>query len=383
MAETLTILGASARAAAFSAVRAGFAPVVGDLFADVDLAACCAATRVGRYPHDLERVCAGPQSGPWMYTGALENWPHLVERMARRRPLLGASAASLCKVRDPLRLRKALAAAGIDAPRVTLDPREVPQDGSWLRKPLRSAGGHHIEHFAGAMPSREQHSWYYQEYMSGSACSAVFVADGQTAVLLGATRQLVGKAWSRARPFQYCGSVGPLPLTPASQASLCAIGTCVAQTFELQGVFGVDYVESDGRLWPIEVNPRYTASAEILEWVLNKPVVGLHVDACVRGLLPAWRVPDPMQVCGKAVLFICRSITASKNVSQWLLDQNRDASLGGPDGTTWPRFADILQPGTQLRAGAPVLTLFARGDDEGSVVAQLRELAEIVEQRLY
>ena len=383
MADTLTILGASARAAAFSAVRAGIAPVAGDLFADVDLAACSRATRVNRYPHDLARVCAGPQPGPWMYTGALENWPDLVERMAGRRPLLGNDGRILREVRDPLRLRDALTAAGIDTPRVPLDPSQIPRDGSWLLKPLRSAGGHQIEPYAGDAAALSQQHWYYQEYIAGAVYSAVFVADGTAAVLLGATRQLVGEAWTHARQFQYCGSIGPLALAREEHAALQTVGTCLVQAFQLRGVFGVDYVESAGRLWPIEVNPRYTASAEIVEWHSKQSIVGLHVAACLGNLLPTTHQSRATPIRGKAVLFARQAITVSNEMSQWLLDQNCEAPLGEGDDWEWPQFADIPQPGTHLRAGAPVLTLFACGDDDADVTAGLRAALAAVERRLY
>jgi hypothetical protein len=50
MGRSLTIVGASARAAAFSAARAGFEPYAIDHFADRDLAELCPAVRVERYP---------------------------------------------------------------------------------------------------------------------------------------------------------------------------------------------------------------------------------------------------------------------------------------------------------------------------------------------
>ena len=350
-----------------------------------------------------------------MYTGALENWPDLVERMAGQRPLLGNDGRILREVRDPLRLRDALTAAGIDTPRVTLDPSQIPRDGSWLCKPLRSAGGHQIEPYAGDAAALSQQHWYYQEYIAGAAHSAVFVADGNAAVLLGATRQLVGETWTHAKPFQYCGSVGPLALAPQAQAALQMAGMCLVQAFQLRGVFGVDYVESAGRLWPIEVNPRYTASAEIIEWRSKQSIVGLHVAACSGHALPTTRAPVATAMCGKAVLFARQAFMVSNEMSQWLLDQNCEAPLhprrvglaglgppalldkpfdklrierpavapGGGDNWEWPQFADIPQSGTHLRAGAPVLTLFACGDNDADVTDGLRAALAAVERRLY
>src|SRR3954469_6116964 len=97
------IVGASVRAAAHSALRAGLRPGGIDLFADCDLAAIGPAVRVPpeAYPEGLEDRAAAQPSGPWMYTGGLENDPELVDRIARKRPLWGVRGDALRAVRDP------------------------------------------------------------------------------------------------------------------------------------------------------------------------------------------------------------------------------------------------------------------------------------------
>ena len=110
--ETILIVGASARAAAMSARRGGLNPWAADMFGDQDLRACCPVERIDDYPNGLERVLAAAPAGPWMYTGALENYPDLVDRMAALRPLYGIGGESLRAVRDPQRLAAAVRAAG-------------------------------------------------------------------------------------------------------------------------------------------------------------------------------------------------------------------------------------------------------------------------------
>ena len=97
----LTIFGASVRAAAQSAQRAGFRPFAADLFADTDLQACCECVRLSDYPDELAQVLRRSPGYPWMYSGGLENHPLLVARMETLRPLYGNGAAVLLRVRDP------------------------------------------------------------------------------------------------------------------------------------------------------------------------------------------------------------------------------------------------------------------------------------------
>ena len=99
----LLIFGASTRAAAFSALRAGLRPWCADLFADVDLRARCDTFRLrsGGYPQEFVELANQELPGPWMYTGALENWPRLIARLASRRGLWGNGANPLAMARSP------------------------------------------------------------------------------------------------------------------------------------------------------------------------------------------------------------------------------------------------------------------------------------------
>src|SRR5439155_16334268 len=115
MTDHLLILGASARAAAFSALRAGLKPWCIDLFADLDLQAKCpvVAVAVSRYPSGLAALAREAPPGPWMYTGGLENRPRLIRQIMRERPLWGNEDTALAKARDPFALQRALADAGV------------------------------------------------------------------------------------------------------------------------------------------------------------------------------------------------------------------------------------------------------------------------------
>src|SRR6266436_2623844 len=97
----LLIVGASARAAAFSALRAGLRPWCADLFADVDLRARCPAQQLSpeQYPHGFLEMVRQAPPGPWIYTGGLENRRALVRHICRLRPLWGNDAGVLRRVR--------------------------------------------------------------------------------------------------------------------------------------------------------------------------------------------------------------------------------------------------------------------------------------------
>src|SRR5262249_30309839 len=137
--------------------------------------------------------------------------------------------------------------------------------GRWLLKPLRGAGGTSIRFYSGEENEAMWVRSYLQEYVEGESRSALYVALRGRTHLLGLTRQLVGEAWLHASPFHYCGSVGPLSLDVRQHGDLQRLGGVLATRCGLRGLFGVDGVWRDGTLWPVELNPRYTASVEVLE----------------------------------------------------------------------------------------------------------------------
>lgn len=347
----LLILGASARAAAFSALRIGLDPACADLFADRDLARACPSTRIdpGSYPLGLDGWASAIPPTPWIYTGALENRPDLVDRIARRHPLLGNAGATLTAVRDPVAVAATLRAAGLVAPEVRIDPGDIPGDGTWLVKPRASAGGRGIRPWFGGEPPRQPS--YYQEFVRGIALAAIFVAEKGDARLVGVTRQwLVGSG--TAPSSVYRGSLGPWPVAGRVAADIEGIGRALASAFGLVGIFGVDLVEARGRAWPVEVNPRYTASVEVLEWALGRSVLADHLRACGLDVGPRSHPRSPGRFVAKAIL---RAPVASSWPPGW-----------GPEELhpgQFPDLADVPHPGTRFEAGEPVVTAFASGDD--------------------
>jgi predicted ATP-grasp superfamily ATP-dependent carboligase len=352
----LLILGASTRAAAFSALRAGFEPVCADLFADRDLGSVAAVERIaaGDYPRALAAAAERAPAGPWIYTGSLENHPRLVARIARHRPLWGNDAPILHAVRDPLAVAKALRRAGLPAPAVRRDPHGLTRDGSWLVKPLASGGGRGIGSLERDHEVATARPCYYQQRIPGPSFAAVFVASraASTTTLVGVTRQVIGRP---GFPFAYAGSVGPWPLAEGVRERIERVGRTLAAAFGLVGLFGVDLILREGIPWPVEVNPRYTASVEVLELGLGRALLADHARACDRAtdvapLLPRG-LPRPGLV-GKLIVFAptrCRFPGAPEPASA------SDAPF------TPPAIADVPDQGAHFEPGEPVLTVFAEG----------------------
>jgi predicted ATP-grasp superfamily ATP-dependent carboligase len=379
-------VGASARAAAFSALCAGYEVVAADLFADADLKQACSATRIEHYPQGFAEWLARTECDAWLYTGGLENHPDLVERMASQRPLLGNDGPALRRVRNPLEMQQELLAAGLRFPETLNDAAGLPLDGSWLCKTYRAAGGIGVwalDSVEAADRARRLGA-VYQKWIEGRRgdAGAVYLLGEQYAQLLGVTRQLVGPNWA-PRPWQYAGSIGPTPVQPAVNEQLVRLGEVLVRRFALRGLVGVDLVIDDDAAWIVEVNPRYTASVEVLERAFGGSLIAEHVAACQQ---PGWQGCEaaslsgaydesPRRTFGKAIVFATRDVTITRSFQHWAIEQS---------SLEWHacRAADIPAVGEVIQQGHPVLTVFAEGSSLHCQEA-LRAHVAAIEARLY
>jgi len=365
--DELIVIGASVRALAFSALRAGFKTYAIDLYADRDLAAVCPAVKIDRYPYAFVTALAAAPQARWMYAGALENYPRLIERLAKIRPLIGNSAEAIRAVRDPMRLNQAVSLAGCKSPEIAGSATE----GTWLVKARRSSGGQGV-HFATTDEMRHPpRGCYLQRYIEGDALSAVFLSINGQAELVGVTKQLLGRDFGLPNAFLYVGNAGPILLEQEHVQRLRVLGPTLAGQFGLNGLFNVDLVRNDAGLWPVEVNPRYSASVEVLERGLEVQAVGLHVAACQQGTV-RWLARDNPECFGKAVVYAARDCRVSPVLEMVA------GELNDPRG--WPAMADLPRTGEEIRTGQPVLTVFAGGATMERVETELRQRVATVKQ---
>jgi uncharacterized protein len=375
--KKLAIVGASVRAAAFSALRAGYEVVAADLFADADLSRECSATCIRGYPESLADWLASAECDAWLYTGALENHAELISRMSKLRPLLGNSGGALRAVRNPLVLQTVLQTAGLAFPETVDSSARLPLDGSWLCKTYRGASGSGVWLLFGAdaRTRAEKENAFYQRFVSGVSAAAVFACSPAGAQVLGVTRQLVGDARAGAKPWHYAGSIGPLPVNKEIQSQLARLGELLSARFQLRGLVGVDLVIADNRAWVLEINPRCTSSAEIVERVCGENLMEAHVAACLGpsatlGLSPT---SDGM-AHGKIVVYAKRDVTISDQFYAWAIDQSAvDAEQC--------RLADIPAARQTLSAGQPILTVLASAPP-AEIEAELGNRISEVESRL-
>jgi predicted ATP-grasp superfamily ATP-dependent carboligase len=290
-----------------------------------------------------------------MYTGGLENHATLIGRMAVKRPLLGNLPHVLALARDPFLLAECCREARVPTPKVEIRP--APAAVRWLLKSRKGVGGTGVRFWDSGSSFEQDGNRFFQEFIAGIPASCIFVGTGTGATLLGMTRQLVGEPWLHAAPFHYCGSVGPLPLKATQFEILTRLGSILVQRCGMRGLFGLDGILRGDEFWPVEVNPRYTASVEVLEYATGLSALARHVQAFQSQTITL-ESPKPSNsgFIGKAILFAANPLTFPSNGpwEQSLKDHFPSHEM--------PSFADIPPAGERIVPGRPILTYFVRAD---------------------
>lgn len=330
---------------AFSAIRAGFRPICFDYFADADLQRAMAecgstVTKIAGYDDATLRLLEKlPSDVPLMYGGAVENHPQFVDRIAANRPLWGVCGEVLRRCRDPWEVQCVAKRCGLYA---LACHRQKPDRGAHVWKPFASGGGLDINNPVCGKPG------YWQQQADGWGCYSAFVVRSPTSGVtflgnseedgLGETVSRRGREHGLIRPG-LCVEEGGLIFDAAVIA--------MADEFGLVGAFGIDFIDDDisiERTCVLEVNPRWTATAELHERVSGTSLVSLHAAAFDDRFAPV-RFEDRVERSRKVVFF------APSRVRTF---------IPGPVLATdrYPLLADVPPVGTIVEKGEPICSVF-------------------------
>ncbi len=391
MANRLMILGASARSAA-SCAQSLQPPVeilACDLFADADLQAMAKTTQIAPadFPEQLVNWALEQPVSPWVFTGGLENAPEIVEAIGRRHPLLGCSSATLRRARDPFDWTGLLDQSGFATARLMRPSEFAFRAGDrWFCKSLRSCGGADVRLITTPdLPHGIDDSTHFlQAAVDGPMAAGLFVANGSDSRLLGV---MLGRQVDPPTDFRFAGAVGPVWLdeTPhgpfGSRSSWEQLGKLLTSHLGMVGWFGVDAIihrrDHESVVVPIEINPRFTASMELLP--NPDQLFAVHHRACVERVLPPERsvqnhaaVPDQSQ-CGSSQLnppvvksttervhpHNAKAIVYASFPTTGLAVQRVLQRFGGTSMT----IADIPHHQQAIAANEPLLTVIHRTTD--------------------
>jgi len=342
------LLGVSTRAMSQSAVAAGYQVVSLDYFADMDQPGYVEAYSLARDFHlplsisNLLTVASELLSRVQVVVpcAGMENIQDLLTGSQVR--LWGNDPTAAASVRDFAQLQGIFTGTGVQLPRTLTIGDDQPKEGNWLVKDISHNGGTGVKRWR---PGRRwQSSEIIQELIRGELCSAVFLANGRDAKLVGLTRQYAGIKELGATGFLWCGNAAPLVDTDLAK-SLQEAANKLTTAFGLRGWNGIDFIVRDGVPYLIEVNPRWSGSVELFERAHGFNAFEMHRLSCEGDLPKRIEVGDPITWWAKGILY-ARKLVTIKDPGSW------------PGGD----YADIPHPGEVIPRRYPICSVFSKGE---------------------
>jgi len=283
----------------------------------------------------------------------LDDRPDLWSRLNRLAPILGCSPETLETVRNPEKLLSVAEKIGVSFPKTERAKEaeecvEVAEDIGFpvVLKPLSGSGGFRLRLARNPSEAKKYFKTvsgrygevFVQEHIEGVDASSSILGNGNDCVVVSVNEQLIGvKRLGANTPFGYCGNIVPLKANEKMVNRIKDVSYALGRRLSLVGSNGFDFVlGKDDELYLMEVNPRFQATLECIQYTTGLNLVSEHIRAC-RGELPE-KIPKPK---GYAV----KMITFAKHLSKI------------PDLSRLKDVFDITHPSIIVDKGEPICTV--------------------------
>lgn len=307
----------------------------------------------------LEIVC--PRSQPddlLVYGSGFESHPELLGRLQSCVRILGNSPGTVRLCADPMQLSSRLKELEISGPKIkTQRPSDLE---GWLVKQKGRAGGCHVQPASRSQGTSD--SFYWQRLCTGNPHSALFLAAGGIAHVIGISRLL--PSGRTDAPYAWSGAVGPIRVLPEVFEQVQWATQVLASDLDLLGLCGIDFiVDPKKEMQLVDLNPRLVATCELYADCFTSDYMSAHIDTCLTGNPDGHLIPASEQgegVRGMQVVYAPRPIAGTANW-KW------------PDGA-----ADLPKVGTSIDAGQPLCTVRGHYRDADEARASLQDLSHQV-----
>ncbi|MFW5425690.1 MAG: ATP-grasp domain-containing protein [Methylophagaceae bacterium] len=208
-------------------------------------------------------------------SGIEQHYP-LLNSLPANITLIGNSTTSIHAIQTPTLFFNLLKQLEISHPDTLF---KQPNDNVWLSKSPSGLGGMHIQYLKA---HKQTDNDYYQQHIAGISGSGLFIANGKQAQLLSINQQYLQPCESS--PFRLGGITSLWIISEKHKQLLKLAINRLTSAVGLCGINSIDFIISrQDELLVLEVNPRISASAELLS--CREPLFQHHINAC-NGLLP-------------------------------------------------------------------------------------------------
>jgi predicted ATP-grasp superfamily ATP-dependent carboligase len=375
---TIYVVGASGRSAAESVREVGFRAVVLDMYADRDTGAVAEVILVDNYPSSIVTQLKSLQPGWVLLAGGMENHSEIVAELSRFHRVLGPSAEQIEFFRKFETLENSIRESShsnlLGFPRIARSPEDIDEIGRWLLKSRLGCGGFHIQR----LPSIEQamslaEDLYIQREVFGQSVGTVFLCEPNHVKLLGATasitkemhESLVGEQ-PELPLMAYRGSYGPICVPSDLEDAMCIWMQSLTHVANYSGILQADWVIGNNKGWLLEINPRWTAGMEIIEWATGRNLFSMQASLDKELMLlacePTFSSPrdSTSSRLFKAIQYAALPILVGQEQSDEMMQHkfnrfHKPARLG----TSVAGWGDIPEPGVEISAGHPIASRFS------------------------
>ena len=320
-----------------------YRPVVAiDGFLDADLDAdetVRATLENGQFSSEIFEIISNrSHPGDWLaYGSGFEAHPGLLKRLQASVRVLGNTPDIVRLCADPVRLSERFTKLGLASPK-TRSQKPDRLEG-WLLKQKGRSGGFHVQPASRA--SGSSNASYWQRRCIGEPHSALFLAGGKEAHVVGVSRLLTsGKVDA---PYAWSGAIGPIEVLPEVFEQVQWVAQVLARDLNLLGLCGIDFiVDLKKEVQVVDLNPRLVATCELYTDRFISDYMSAHIETCLAENPDGHLIPASGQgegVRGMQVLYAPCPVTIAENW-KW------------PDET-----ADLPSAGTNIDAGQPLCTV--------------------------
>jgi predicted ATP-grasp superfamily ATP-dependent carboligase len=255
------------------------------------------------------------------------------------------------------------------APTVELAEDVTQPSRRWLWKKQRSAGGLGVRFFdpTSLLESSSSQAYYspesglLQEYLSGKSIGVSFLSTRHGTAVLGMSESIPHQPhlWS---DFIYRGSIAPVLIPDWINSSIYDFASTVACSTGWQGIWQADLLLRGHELYLLEINPRWTASMELIAYGYDLPLVTWHANChqfveydwrCIQSNLRAAHEKTRSRFRKEVLYALDDWIVSADECDSWW--QRRWIARESDESGLW--YADIPQAHSSLLKGAPVCSV--------------------------
>lgn len=355
----LLVVAGSGRMLAQAAKKAGFKTLVIDLFADLD---------TQMYAQDFCRVpslstehlapaverfiqCYGVTEV--VYGSGLESHPKSLVYLQSRLRLLGNAPSVFNQAVDKSVFYSLAQELKIPFPDLSFSSPEL--DSGWLVKPRRGQGGLGIRFYQNRCADVSDVFW--QRYQPGIPHSALFIANGKTARIVGFHRQWTTRM-NAEQAFVFAGIINRTALTDSQKQQIQNWLAHLTPRLGLRGVNSLDFIQAKDTSWLLEINPRPPASMQLYD----ADLLTAHIQAS-QGLDYAVEARGP-GCSGIRIVYADNSVVI-------------------PETYQWPEnVMDLPGPGSLIGKGQPICSIIAHQTMADAVIKQLLHTQHTITKQL-